>query len=514
MPISFFSTDWIFHWVQSPTWWLVILLVVNVLWIPLIWWLIKEMWAAWLEQSQTFFAMKRQFVVLAIDVPRDIEQTPLGMEAVFNQLAGAHGSTTWWEEKWEGAFQEWFSFEIISIDGYVQYVIRCHKDFRDLVEASVYAQYPDAEITEVRDYVNDIPKDWPNDEWEMFGTEYNLAKPSAYPIRVYREFEDKVRGEFLDPLAGLLEIMSKMQKGEQIWYQILAKPIVDPDWVPAAQQEIDALVEKAGPDSGPSIFQKVMSVPAAIISGLTTAVFPDSAVEASGPKREGPRTNVMSLTPGERTLVEEMERKITKLAYNCRIRIAYVAKKDVFSKARGVGPVIGAVKQFNDGTRNFFKVSKKSWTKANYALKKARVSIRQSKFVNAYASRNISAGEAVSGYILNTEELATIYHFPLASVKAPLLKRTGARKSEPPATLPIDLGETTLINIPNRVEPSEVPKPASTEPEDAVFGTPTEYQGSVSAPSTPLPTADKGVTFVDIPDEDESPQPPNNLPTS
>lgn len=499
MPFSFFSTEWVFEWIQSPTWQLVVLMLLNILWIPLLWWLIKEIWAAWKEYVQSFYAATRQFVVLAVDIPRDTEQTPLGMEAIFNQLAGAHGSLTQWEKLWEGKFQEWFSFEIVSIDGYVQYVIRCHKDFRDIVEASVYAQYPDAEITEVRDYVNDVPSTWPSEDWDMFGTEYNLARESAYPIRVYREFEDKVRGEFLDPMAGLLEIMSKVGKGEQIWYQILAEPIVDPDWVPDAQKEIDRLVEKKG-DESETIWQKIAAVPGFFIGALTSAIFPESAGEASAYKKDGPRTNVLTLTPGERALVEEMERKITKLAYKCRVRIVYLAKKDVYFKARGVGPVIGAVKQFNDGTKNYFKVGKKTWTKANYALKKARVYYRQRRFMDAYASRNIGAGEAVKGYVLNTEELATIYHFPMASVKAPLLKRTGARKSEPPASLPVDLGETTLVNVPNRPEPTDEPKVTTTEPSDAVFGQPSE--SSPSTPTVQVPSDEGGITFIDIPDDE------------
>ena len=39
--------------------------------------------------------------------------------------------------------------------------------------------------------------------------------------------------------------------------------------------------------------------------------------------------------------------------------------------------------------------------------------------------------------IMNTEELATIFHFPLVSVGAPMLRRVETRKGEPPAHLPI-----------------------------------------------------------------------------
>lgn len=475
-------------------------MLLNVLWIPLLWWFYHEIWDCWMNYINDFFNAKRQFVVLAVDVPRDTEQTPVGMEAIFNQLAGAHGTFTGWEVYWLGAFQEWFSFEIVSIDGYVQYIIRCHKDLRDLVEASVYAQYPDAEITEVRDYVNDVPQAYPNEEWDFFGTEYNLAKPDAYPIRVYREFEDKVRGELLDPMSGLLEIMSKIGKGEQIWYQVLMKPIVDPDWAPDAQAVVDKLVEKeTGGGDEPSLFWRIATLPISLIDRITAFLFPNFVGGGDDSGEKGaPRTNVMSLTPGERLLIEEMERKMGKLAYRVRIRIVYIAKKGVYNKARGVGPVIGAVKQFNDGTRNYFKVGKKSWTKANYAFKKARVYLRQNKFISAYANRSFSAGEATSGYVLNTEELATIYHFPMASVKAPLLKRTGSRKSEPPATLPVDRGETVVISVADKQDTEQVPS-VDSNPNDGI--------------DTVLPTTDE-VTFVDIPDEVSEPLPEPDFPKS
>ena len=64
---------------------------------------------------------------------------------------------------------------------------------------------------------------------------------------------------------------------------------------------------------------------------------------------------------------------------------------------------------------------------------------------------------------MNIEELATLYHFPTPSVKAPLLKRTEAKRAEPPFGIPI----TDIEEIPTKVTakpaeaketpPSEIP---------------------------------------------------------
>ena len=91
---------------------------------------------------------KWEWMLLAIDVPKDNEQGPRAVENIFAQLAGAHASQDIEEIHFGGETQKWFSFEIVSIEGYVQFLIWTEKAYRNLIEATIYAQYPDAEITE------------------------------------------------------------------------------------------------------------------------------------------------------------------------------------------------------------------------------------------------------------------------------------------------------------------------------------------------------------------------------
>lgn len=460
---------------QLPTWKLAGLIFVNGLWIPLFYYFFEEVWEAfrfWTNDMNK--SRNRKLVYLAVDVPKDIEQTPAGMEAVFNQLAGAHGTETWWESRVEGGYQEWFSFEIVSLEGYVQYIIQTNEILRDLVEASIYAHYPDAEISEVTDYTTDIPSEWPNDDWNCFGTEYMLAKEEAYPLKTYNEFEDKVRGEFVDPMAGMLEIMSKINKGEQIWYQVLAKPIVDSDWHHGAKKLINKITERKEP-SKPKGLLGLIGYPIFWVTEIMNGLLAEEGAPVKSDSMDDlAKSPMFKLTPGERTVLEDVERKMGKLAYRCRIRMFYVAKKDVFSKARGVGGVVGAIKQFNDANKNWLKVGKKSWTKANYWFKKARLYQRQANYYKAYKARSFYKGDYPDGFVLNSEELATIYHFPLASVKAPLLMRTGAKKSEPPTTLPVAGLEYATVDIggpepPSAEFSSTVPEPAATQQSGSIL---------------------------------------------
>ena len=100
---------------------------------------IFEIWH--LRQSLKWFGTQK-FVILAIDVPKDTEQTPKAVEQLFSTVSGAHSPLNLLEIYRDGNFQLSFTFEIVSIDGYVQFLIRTPSQYRDLIESSIYSQYP------------------------------------------------------------------------------------------------------------------------------------------------------------------------------------------------------------------------------------------------------------------------------------------------------------------------------------------------------------------------------------
>ena len=66
---------------------------------------------------------------------------------------------------------------------------------------------------------------------------------------------------------------------------------------------------------------------------------------------------------------------------------------------------------------------------------------------------------AGKGFILNIEELASVWHFPVPQVKAPLVQKTEARKGEPPTSLPL-FEETEAAKI----APTTPPRPTAGPP--------------------------------------------------
>ncbi|MFA6466463.1 MAG: hypothetical protein WCV71_01230 [Patescibacteria group bacterium] len=394
---------------------------------------IFEIWH--LNQNIKWFNTNK-FVIIAIDVPKSTEQTPKAVEQLFSTVSGAHNPLNLREIYKEGQFQLSFSFEIVSIDGYVQFLIRTPSQWRDLIESSIYSQYPDAEITEVEDYVDTVPDQYPNETHNIWGTEIILAAKDVYPIRTYTAFEDNVSGEFKDPIASLIETMSKIQLGEQVWVQIIVRP-TDTKWIKRSLKEAYKIAGKK--------FSEKKSFLSSIIDPITGLFFlstgelwawpQDLTASTSKAKKDDMPSMMLHLTPGEKGAIEAIEAKASKTGFECKIRLIYISPKEKFSSARVISAVFGSFKQFNTLDLNAFKPDPRTKTKINYFFIKTLTNWRKRSIMSAYKNRSGAMGH--NYFILNTEELATIWHFPSLLIKAPLLQRTESKKANAPYSLPI-----------------------------------------------------------------------------
>ncbi len=410
-------------------------------WIIVLWVFLVGSWAIWKNWRQAIYGSTRRFVFLAVDIPKtsleEPGQSPRAVENIFAHLDGAHGTDTLWEKYWEGKTQDYFSLEIVSIEGYIQFVIRTRDKYRDLVEAAIYAQYPDAEITEVVDYTQFAPKKFPDPEWEMFGTEWvKVKKEDAYPLRTYHDFEDAATKEFKDPLAAMLESMSRMGKGEQIWFQIIITPIGQKEWTEKGVKLVKKLIG-AKVEAKKTWVDKAFDIPGEVTAPALQQIF--GGEEAVKKKEEKKEASLMQyLSPGTKILVEEIENKISKIGFKTKIRMIYLARKEIFKKTRGAHPMIGAIKQLNTLDGQSLKPEfKKVGTSAHYILTKKRVEWKQNKILSAYKGRSNWRGMG-TGTVLNIEELATLWHFPAAWIKAPPVKTVESKRGVPPVNLPLE----------------------------------------------------------------------------
>lgn len=432
-------------------------------WIIILFVFLLGSWEIWLNWRQNLYEAKRRWIFLAIDIPKAVidepAQSPRAVENIFAHLDGAHGSDTLWEMYWQGKTQDWFSLEIVSIEGYIQFIIRTRDKFRDLVEAAIYAQYPDAEITEVVDYTKGTPKNFPDPEWELFGTEWiKVKKEDAYPLRTYHDFEDPATKEFKDPLAAMLETMSRMGKGEQIWFQILITPISQKEWVKKGEALVKKLIGMKT-EAKKTWMDNLIDLPGQIAGTALSQVI-GGEEEVVKKKEERKDASLMQhLSPGTKTLVENIEKKISKIGFQTKVRMIYLAKKEVFKKARAAHPMVGVIKQFSTMDGQSIKPEyKKVGTATHYILVKKRLAWKQIKIMRAYKGRSQTRGIG-KGFVLNTEELATMWHFPATWIKAPPVKTVESKRGVPPINLPFERPSTLkpITEVGEEVE--ETPPP-------------------------------------------------------
>jgi len=422
----------------------VILLIVGA------YFLVDYLFRMWMDWRQSKYVAKWEFTTLAIDIPKNNEQSPKAVEYIFSQLAGIHSNPNFIEKYWDGKVQEYLSFELVSDGGYLQFYVWTNIKFRDLVEAAVYAQYPDAIITEVEDYAQKYKNvKFPSQEYGLWGTEFMFVKDTAYPIKTYPSFEHTLSGELKDPMAGMLEILSRFGPGEQGWVQFVTTPISEA-WAKKASSAIDKLIGKKEIPKK-TMFDKIIDVPLKALSMFVDLILPG---EPSEEKKED-EFNLQKLTPGEQDSLKSMQMKLSKIAYSTMFRYVYLGPKEIHSKPRGVNGFIGAVKQFNTVDLNALKPNGKTTTKIDYFMVKSRIAQRQ----NGMLSRYIGRANGDFPIILNTEELASLYHFPVMTVKAPLLSTAQAKRGEAPGGLPAG-----AMGIPAEV-PVEAVVEKNTQPE-------------------------------------------------
>lgn len=426
----------------AHTWWL---------WLPIV--LAKYGWDLWKIYLKSRYSKNLTWMTLEVRVPRDISKTPEAIEQVFAGLQTMFWKFDPWEKYWLGLQHDYLSFEMASLAGETRFYIRLPSFYKNLVESQIYAQYPEAEIAEVEDYMARLPPVASNEEWNSFGLEFNFEKPDAYPLRTYRDILSLTAGaeefEKVDPFSSMLEVFGRIGPGEHMGYHLLLRPVQTDKWVKDGVALVDKLI---GKKTAPPKSRMVKALEP--IEPLTTgwgepigSVFGLEPSEApKKEKKEGETgTSLMQhLSPGTRDIVAAVERNILKPGFEVVVRFFYIARRDVYSLSH-LNSFIGALKTYNTHTLNGLKINgssmstKTSWYLPSFmtrGLKQHKMSL----FYHYYRIRKpfVDTWSLASKWVvLNTEELATIYHYPGRTAKAPLLPRIEVKRAEPPAALPV-----------------------------------------------------------------------------
>lgn len=420
-------------WLFIKAWWWIAL--PFILWRPF-----AFLWRWWRVDS---WLKKQKSVMLEIRIPKEVLKPIRAMETVLNSIRQAiYAPPDWWEKWIDGQAQLSFAFEIVSLGGEPHFYIKTPADLKDPVEAAIYSQYPEAEISVAEDYTLLVPQDIPNKDWDLWGADYRLLKPSAYPIRTYADFETEHEAKEekrIDPVAGLLEAMAKVKPGEQLWLQIIAEPVTDGEepWISEGKKIRDMLAKRT---------KKPQARKALILEMIDVLVF-GKIVGGPEEKKEELIAPEQRLTPGERDVVAAIEKKIGKPGFRTNIRFIFLGRKEVFNKGNlrlPFGFFASYITENMNGLvpwgQTITKIHKSWFFPLNYSLLKRRLYLRQRKLFRQYVRRNTPLFPRSGGtFVLNVEEMASLFHFPgRSSAPAPFISRIEAKKGEAPPGLPVE----------------------------------------------------------------------------
>lgn len=372
------------------------------------------LWKFWIKYIQTYYIFKLDWITLEIRIPREITKSPRAMEVA---LAGLHqtGDGTLIDKYIKGKVRSWFALEMASIGGNIHFYIRTERKFKNIIEAQFYSQYPEVEIYETEDYTDNI-RYVAGDKLELWGAEFKLTKDDVLPIKSYVDYglDKDPKEEFkVDPMTPIIEAMGAIKPNEQVWLQII---------IMAARKRFPKpntwFGKQEWQDVGKDYIKKL--------------------IDSKKPKGEESFFGELSLTESDRNIIKAIDRSIDKLGFECGFRVLYMSPEETFDKGTA-GAMLSSVKQFNSQNLNGFKRDKD--TSFDYPWQDptgGRLLRLKADFFDAYVNRGFFYSPYnKSPFILNTEELATVYHLPGSVAETPTLGRIESRRGEPPGNLPI-----------------------------------------------------------------------------
>ena len=379
-------------------------------WILFLYVLLLELFFKRLVKLQRAWGRKIEWVYLSISIPEMPVPTIMAAEQIFSQIHSLRKRYTWHEMWIHGIYDAEFSFEIVSLGGVIRFMIRTSRNYAEGVKTAVFAQYPNAEIKETDDYMKAFARHYNPEQadYDFYGTELMLAKMEAYPIKTFQMFEHRAAEIIMDPLAALFEVMANLDPDEMVAIQIPCQPDSDA-WKEHAREEV----------------KKLKGEPKGVV------------------EERQPLSMMVHLAESEKNVINLMLTKLSKLSFKAKVRILYVAPKDKIKVTQRVPAILGAFAQFNASDLNSFQQNTFTYTymDARFSNKyeesriRRRVLWRKRIFLLNFIRRWSMDGGG--RYHLSTEELATLFHFPLETVRTTTMEKTEAKKAEAPINLPV-----------------------------------------------------------------------------
>lgn len=290
--------------------------------------------------------------------------------------------------------EPYIALEIANPAGHeeIQFYMAIPKKFRESIEKQVHSYFPHASVEKISDYTIFSPGSFTS------AASLKLKHSFALPILTYEHME-------IDPLSEISNALSKLQtEHEGAAIQIILRP-----------------AGKSWRKHGRGIAHRMQQG-----KQLKDAHTPSLALEIgkgivktmqNKPQEEILKKETVQLTPEEQELVKKIEMKSGKAGFKANIRL--VASAGNQQKADEIlAHMENAFAQFENHDVNHFIVHKR---------------MKEKKISFDYIFRNFDEEHSI---ILSTEEIASIFHFPISTTETPKIKWLKAGAAPPPLNIP------------------------------------------------------------------------------
>ncbi|HYF04750.1 MAG TPA: ATP-binding protein [Patescibacteria group bacterium] len=320
--------------------------------------------------------------------------------------------------------RDYMSFEIACVNKKISFYINCKKNLADIVEKQIHAQYPHAFIEQIKGY-NPFQKGG-----DIEAVEILEQKKYFYPVRTYRNMET-------DPLAAITNAMSKLGENEGAVIQYILSP-AGHEW----QHKPRHLALEIQQGKNPKLVEKGTFGKLMYMTGNELGNLMSGSKKPEQHHQGGFHTDLsgmykpISLTPMQQEIVKRFEQKASRPGFKVNIRLLTSSTTPGSAKLQ-MQNIQAAFLQYNMPPFNGFRVKKRN----------------KKKIIRDYIFR-IFRHNIFKPFILNTEELASLWHLPTPYIETPNIKWLISRKAPPPINLKttgVLLGRNTYRGVENKI---------------------------------------------------------------
>ena len=360
------------------------------------------------QRERTVLSASFDMVTLRVSLPKesqhqDNEQRQKGSEAIKEDIAAAElffSTIAGLKKSAEGLrWAERFSFEIVNQHKLIDFYIAVPVRWKQFIIEQLHAQYPTAQAEELSGGYQFFSSK--NVESGAFIVPTRLG---IFPLRTFRKMEG-------DPLNALTNALSRLGEQDAASIQYIVHPAAH-TWNTKASKVARELQQgKKLHDAMKKANETILHVVGRQLISIFTAPFSKKKQE------EKERQQAYKLSPMEEEMVKGLEEKASRAMFEVTIRVVVSTPQPVRSSDL-LRAIVSAFGQYN--------VHK-------YGNTLHGVSPRnQQHLLRGFLYRMADHRRA----ILDTEELASLFHLPLATTETPNIHWLGARKTAPPNNMP------------------------------------------------------------------------------